>query len=364
MKIFNVVTQEEAGGAQHVAHQLTLELNRLGAVSSLLFLYTKRSVASFADVSETLMGHPVKNLLDFGRIIFRLWKRLRYEKPDVVICHTHYSNIVVAPIAWLAGINVRLAVHHSPLNNYPEVAGLLNKIMDSSYVISTNVMVSDAVSESANGYPKLFIKKMVTICNGVESLPEDTLNMTRPFDDGLFVLSHVGRFADVKNQIILLDVLDQVPGTALIAVGDGELKGKFEQRVHELGLESRVFLPGEIDKPQVWSYLKVSDAFIFPSRFEAMGLALVEAMSARLPVIVSDLPATREVLLCDEGAYAGLFVDGDNVEDIADALRQLMSEPEKMAQLGGRAEKRSMAYSNEKMGKDYLTLINRLISNG
>lgn len=104
------------------------------------------------------------------------------------------------------------------------------------------------------------------------------------------VLGTVGRLSCVKNQAFLIDVFADFhrrhPNSKLLLVGDGELRGELESQIAGRGLEKDVLLLGW--RTNVEDYLQAMDIFLFPSRFEALGIAVVEAAAAGLPCLVSD----------------------------------------------------------------------------
>ena len=108
--------------------------------------------------------------------------------------------------------------------------------------------------------------------------------------DGKFVCVHVGRFCAAKNHGFLLEVFQKVcqlyNDAVLILVGDGELRGEIERKIQNLGIQDVVMLLGNrYDIPKI---LQAADMFLFPSEWEGLGIAAVEAQAAGLPCICSD----------------------------------------------------------------------------
>ena len=117
--------------------------------------------------------------------------------------------------------------------------------------------------------------------------------------DGL-VIGHVGRFVEQKNHEMLLvvaaEVMDRDPAAQLLLVGEGPLHLQIEQACIDLGIRDRtIFAGSRTDVPEI---LKAAiDVFVFPSRYEGLGLAVVEAQAAGLPCVIADhVPAEVEVL--------------------------------------------------------------------
>lgn len=107
---------------------------------------------------------------------------------------------------------------------------------------------------------------------------------------GRLVLGQVGRFTYQKNHALLLDIFARVRETlseaVLMLIGDGELQGETRHRAAALGLEKDVlFLGRRADVPDL---MQAMDIYLQPSRFEGLGLVLVEAQTAGLPCLASE----------------------------------------------------------------------------
>jgi len=146
--------------------------------------------------------------------------------------------------------------------------------------------------------------------------------------DNAFVFAYLGRL-DVENKglDLLLDAFAQIAShaeTGLILIGPDFKNGRqfLEQRARRLGCENKVRFLGPQNGPAKWSALKMADAFVFPSRWEAFGIALAEAVGMGLPAIVSDkiniapeLAARRAALISPLSPAA-----------LAGAMRKLMKD--------------------------------------
>ncbi len=130
-----------------------------------------------------------------------------------------------------------------------------------------------------------------------------------------------------------------------VIYGTGPDEDRLRALIKELGIENRVHLLGHIDHAVMPKYLKACDIFIRPSRSEGMGNSFIEAMAAGLPVI-----ATQEGGIADflfdakrnpEQSTTGWAVDKDSPEQIAQAVTEIISHPEKVAEVTSRA--RAMA---------------------
>lgn len=107
---------------------------------------------------------------------------------------------------------------------------------------------------------------------------------------GTFLVGNVGRLCYQKNQMFLLNVFSELvkkrPESRLLLVGEGEDKKSLQARCASLGIAEKVIFYGTTD--HVERLLWAMDVFVFPSRFEGLGIAAIEAQAAGLPVICSE----------------------------------------------------------------------------
>jgi glycosyltransferase involved in cell wall biosynthesis len=134
------------------------------------------------------------------------------------------------------------------------------------------------------------------------------------------VLLNVGRQDSQKAQVELVRafarVRNQAPGAVLLIAGrEGDASQRVRAAIAEHGLMDAVRLLGHRD--DVADLYVASDLFVFPSHYEGLGSAIIEAMALGAPVIGSDAPAIREVL--GDGRY-GVIVPRGDVEALSRAV--------------------------------------------
>jgi glycosyltransferase EpsF len=104
------------------------------------------------------------------------------------------------------------------------------------------------------------------------------------------VIGHIGRFIEAKNHDFLLTVLAAIKrkghSVSLLLVGEGDLKKDIERQAEKMGLQEDVIFTGLLE--DIRAPLYAMDCFVFPSRFEGLGLVLLEAQATGLPCVTSD----------------------------------------------------------------------------
>lgn len=118
-------------------------------------------------------------------------------------------------------------------------------------------------------------------------------------------------------------LLDRNPGLNIqyLIVGGGPLQNILECLIRDLGLDEKVLLSGPVDSEKVVQYLHQSDIFFFPSIQEALGVALMEAQAAGLPVVASEVGGIPEAVR--PGVTAFLVPPGD-IGGFAEKLNLLL----------------------------------------
>jgi len=143
-------------------------------------------------------------------------------------------------------------------------------------------------------------------------------------------LAAAARLIPRKNLAAVIDALGEVPEVEFTVVGEGPEREELQARAAQRGVGERVTFTGYVqDRQDVYRILSCADAFVLPSWSEGFCVAVAEAMALGLPVVVSDIPVFHEVV-----GEKGVFVDPEEPQELADALNQLVSEPEQAERRG------------------------------
>lgn len=168
------------------------------------------------------------------------------------------------------------------------------------------------------------------------------------WDDGdLFILG-VGRLVSVKGFDVAVDAMAQVikmvPNAHLILFGDGPERSKLVSLAREKGIGDRLTITGVSE--DVSAYLAAADLFVAPSRNEGMGRSIVEAMSAGLPVVASQVGGIPSVITDGE---CGRLVPSENPDALAGALTELLKDSSLRTAQGELGKKRAELFSLQRM---------------
>jgi len=160
-----------------------------------------------------------------------------------------------------------------------------------------------------------------------------------------------------KNLDTVLHALVKVPDLHLAVLGDTE-GSLFPELTASLGLNERVhFLGYRRDVAQI---MQAVDLFVFPSRYEACTLVLLEALASGLPVITATATGGAELVSTECGV---VLPDSDDTDALADALLSLVSDRTLMQQMSKAARFVAEQYSWTTMAQTYVELFEKLSQN-
>jgi glycosyltransferase involved in cell wall biosynthesis len=160
-----------------------------------------------------------------------------------------------------------------------------------------------------------------------------------------------GRLEEQKNLDVLIRALARVaaerPAHAVV-FGDGPLRASLLAQIDRLGAGGRILMPGF--STNFWSALKAAQAFVSISRYEGQPNVVLEAVVCGVPLVLSDIPAHRELL--DDGA--ALFVRRyDDPDAVAAAIAATLSDRHGAAERSARASARALEASIPRMAQAY-----------
>lgn len=149
------------------------------------------------------------------------------------------------------------------------------------------------------------------------------------------IVTHISNFRKVKNTIdvirIFKIIVSKLPARLLL-IGHGPDIPYLENMVKEMGLSASIEFLGEIN--EVAPFLAISDLFILPSRTESFGLAALEAMSCKVPVVASNVGGLPEVIV---NGVSGYIVNPGDVNTMAEYSLKILQDEKLQKKMGDAA---------------------------
>ena len=168
------------------------------------------------------------------------------------------------------------------------------------------------------------------------------------------IITHISNFRKVKRIDDVIEVFYRTQkevNAILIMVGDGPERLRAMETCEKLGIENKVKFLGKSN--QVYQILCYSDLFILPSASESFGLAALEAMMMRVPVISTNVGGLPEVNIEGESGY--LFELG-NVEGMAQKSIALLNDEQKLESMKDRAYTLAKRFDIEAIVSQYVVV--------
>jgi glycosyltransferase involved in cell wall biosynthesis len=160
-----------------------------------------------------------------------------------------------------------------------------------------------------------------------------------------------------KNLDTVLRALDKVPALHLAVVGRDE-DSPYPQMAHDLEMSDRVhFLGYRTDVPDL---MRAADLFVFPSRYEACSLVLLEAMASGLPIITTQTAGGAELV---KDSFGKTLPDPNDECALAEALASVTGNSSLLEQMAYEARSAAQEHTWQRMSEQYLDLFEKSVSN-
>lgn len=258
---------------------------------------------------ERLKKNPLRHIREVGNII----KNGNY---DIIHCHGYKSAIGIV-LGKFFGIRTRIIHSHMAYVKENKSEKIIRKIL--TYIVkrfSTDWFACGIDAAKWLFGEKEYLNGDVEIINNAIDISKYAYNTSKRNKirkelniDNDLVIGNVGRLTYQKNQMFLIDILQEIirekPNTKLLLVGDGEDREKLLKYAKKKNLENNViFLGMRKDVPEI---LSAMDFFILSSRYEGLPVVLAEVQAAGLMACVSDT-VTKEIDVTGNFTYLPLEI--------------------------------------------------------
>jgi len=252
----------------------------------------------------------------------------RLERPSIVHTHLFGADAWGRLAAFLARVPTVISTEHNVNPSYAWIHRLVNRIF--ARKTRAVVAVSQAVKETSVERDHVPSEKIRVIANGID-MQQVIPRGAHGFHDVPRLIT-VGRLYPQKDHATLFKALALVKRPWRLSVaGDGPLRAELVSLAQRLNIASRITWLGI--RQDVPNLLATSDLFCFPSRWEGLGNAALEAAAAGLPVLLSDIPPLREAFKPSDA----LFAPPGDVPAWAHAISSILDDPGKAVHRAARA---------------------------
>jgi glycosyltransferase involved in cell wall biosynthesis len=362
MKVLQIITSLQTGGAEKLLVDIVPRLNQKGIMCDILTLIDEET--PFKQELEK------KNVKVFGlsktmsvydpRFIFKIKPWLKQY--DII--HTHLFQ----PQYW-TGIAKALfspkthliTTEHNTTNRRRRIKiyKLIDRFIYGQY--DKIISISEATMQKLIEYIGMQ-EKMILISNGIDvnhfknAVPVERKLLNNKLNEEDFIVTMVAGFREQKDQDTLIKALPDLPQSVkLIFAGDGIRRKYCEQLAENIGVKERVFFLGI--RNDVANILKSSNVVAMSSHWEGFGLSAVEGMAAGKPVIVSNVEG-----LADIAKGAGLLLPPGNAKELAKVILRLKEDKQFAEKIANACYERAKKYDIEKTVEKLMQVYNSVLS--
>ena len=265
------------------------------------------------------LGGKIFNIPNIKRNPLLYFKKLKEvisdNKYDIVHIHM-LSAANIVPILAAKDAGVSHIIVHSHCADTPK--GIIRKILNK---INKKLLLDNATDFFAcsikSGKWLFGSQQSFSVINNAIDVKKYCFNIKKREEirnlfslNEKFVIGHIGRMVEEKNHDFLIDVfikyLKYNSNAVLLLVGKGKRENELKKKIQKLNLTQKVIFIGEV--LDVSPYLSAMDLFLFPSKFEGLGMVAIESQCNNLMVIGSSL-LPEETKISNKIIYKKLVVD-------------------------------------------------------
>lgn len=315
MRVLYFIYGLNVGGAEtlieNIIDKINYEKYKIEFVIQVPFIYNER-IKKIVEAKSIRIHYitsyyknPIKSISELKRVLID-------GMFDII--HVHVNALLnITPIVLAKKYNIRIVLHSHSSSNAG--GGRIGKILHyiNRRLISRYNTVNLACSDEAGRWMFKDFEYEI-IYNGID-IDKYGFNPTARkgirnkygVKENEFLIGHVGRLVKAKNHeffiICINEIISKGVPVKAIFVGDGLLEKKIISMVEKYSLKDNVIFAGQVSN--VYDYYSAFDLMLFPSIYEGLPFAIVEAQASGIPIVASDI-ITRQANVTDLVTYISL----------------------------------------------------------
>jgi len=261
--------------------------------------------------------------------VYRKYEK-QFGKPDLILAHSvTWAGYAAFLIHKEQGIPYVIVEHRSFFVWSSEESKNMVRpfhipLFDLAYTNSKKlVLVSDSLRTGIEALVPSASKRIMVIPNMIRE--DQFFPPSEPRKSDPFVFIWAGRLEHVKGVDLLLEAVkllrDNTDRQFFVRLaGKGSLRRELEQQARLLGVGDKVNFLGRLSREEMLKEMQVANCFVLPTRYEAFGVVLIEAMATGLPVIATRSGGPDTIVNQENG----VLIEKDNVTELAAAMQEMM----------------------------------------
>jgi len=286
------------------------------------------------DINGRLFSFNEKHKFD-PIAFFQLSKFLKQENIDILHLHLPYSQTIGRLAAKVSGTEHIISTQHNiPQSHHPvtRYSEFITRRLDNS-TVAVSHGIREANLSSKGNWLSGGDTNWHTIYNTIDASEfSQRVNKADPSkiesaSEHDPVLLNVSRYVEQKSHTDLISamkyIIDEFPDAHLYFIGRGPLENQLRNEISQQGLDEYISVTGYVTQEDLFRYYSLADLFVLSSIREGFGIVLIEAMTAKLPIIATNIPGVNEVV---KDGVTGKLVDKNAPKQIADAVHTIRKE--------------------------------------
>jgi glycosyltransferase involved in cell wall biosynthesis len=358
VKVLYLIDTLAIGGAEKSLVDIAIHNTKIESI--FITIYNGDSLVSLLK-QNSIEVHQLNNSFryKFDTVVAQLLPLIDAIKPDIIHSTLFRSDIIARKVKQYRNIPlISSFVNNTYLSERYRTLSLLGKVklygcqlMDKWSAKNVDLFISNSATIMETNSKALGIKKekVKVIYRGRSSKKFDSISDQEAYalrlklniNSDTKILLNVSRLLDRKGQLDLLksyaEVVKTHPDTILMFAGEGAFRTTLENAIDDLQLKEKVVLLGNVD--YVPLLLKMADIFIFPSHYEGLPGALLEAMFVQKIIICSDIGENKECVSETEA----IFFKTHDIDDLTVKINMILNNVKEYEPIAINAKKAALS---------------------
>ncbi len=309
MRVLQVIGIMNQGGAEVMIMNLYRKIDR--SKIQFDFVENENDGAFYDEEIRKLGGHIYHCPRFIGKNYVKYrkwWKSFFKEHEDYSVVHGHIGSTAAIYLSEAKKHGITTIAHSHNVDGkrkkqllYKILSYPVRNIADYLFMCSKQAGIDrfgeEAISNLNRAFfvPNAIDTELFRFCENARKIKRKKFGIK----DEEFLVGHVGRFAEQKNHMYLLDIFKEIniahPLSKLLLVGDGTLRSDIEAKIIKLGLNDKVIITGV--RNDINELMTAMDVLVFPSKYEGLGVTLIEAQCSGLPCVISENIPKESILI-------------------------------------------------------------------
>ena len=361
MRIAVIINHLGVGGAEHHVVDRINEMHRRGITVYLVTLAPEPEKSFIGKLripdSQRVMvrvASPwnLRQIVDLTHLLTRI-------SPVLLAAHLCHAITVCRLASFFARVPRVISAEHNIVTEKSWKQKLVDVLLQ---FVSDSIVTDSETSRKSlleTGILPSRVKAIYVSINFKEFFTFSEIDMHQKYNipKDQFIFLFAGSFTHQKNIFNIIRAFAKANRGFLVIAGDGKYRKELENLTVTLGIKNKVAFIGIVS--DLADLMRISDAFLFPTRWEGLGLVVAEAILCNLPPIVSKYTACGEMVT---DGFNGLTVDDpENVDEIARAIVRMVDDSILREKLKSNCGKLPFDLSIEHNVDEFLALLSGLI---